>query len=236
MQVLHLLGQSDYAEVHALQGALVDARPDGAIGDVLILTEHRPTITLGRARGAERSVVLAGEVPVVSVERGGDATWHGPGQLVAYPILQLVGERRDLRDHLRRLEQGVITLLRELGLPAQRDPRNTGVWLPGPGAAGPRKVCSIGVAVRRWVSWHGLALNIDPDPAGFARIRPCGFDAEVMTRLCDHLHPSPSLAALAEPLANHLGAALASGPASWVRVAAKDASPSVVMDRLRSER
>ncbi len=202
--VIHLLGRSDYAEVHALQRDLVDARAAGHAPDAILLLEHDHAITVGRARGASEHVVRPGEWPVIRVERGGDVTWHGPGQLVAYPILRLEGRRADLHLHLRSLEDAVIALLRDLGLSPTRDPRNTGVWLPVDGEPLPRKVCSVGIACRRWVSWHGLALNVDHDPAVFQRIQPCGFAPEVMTRLADHLPWRPSVQSLAAPLARHL--------------------------------
>jgi lipoyl(octanoyl) transferase len=147
----------------------------------------------------------------VEVERGGDATWHGPGQLVAYPIVKLEGERADLHGFLRGLEEAVIRVLVGLGLSPVRDVRNTGVWLPD-GDALPRKVCSVGIACRKWVTWHGLALNVAVDPAAFARIRPCGFGAEVMTRLADALHPCPTVDSLILPLAAELSASLDLAP------------------------
>lgn len=203
MNLLRVPGRVPYAEGHALQREVLEARIRGEVPDTLILLEHEPVITVGRKAGAERSVIDAGDWPVVRVERGGDATWHGPGQLVAYPIVLL--ERRDLHAYLRALEEAVISLLADLGLRGVRDERNTGVWLP----PGPRKVCSIGIACRRWVTWHGLALNVDPDPAAFLRLRPCGFDPDVMTRLADHLDPCPTVSDLAEPLAAALSTALA---------------------------
>lgn len=199
---VRLDGRSPYEAVHRLQEALVERVASGAIGDVVLFLEHPPTITLGRKKEAERSVIAPDGAPVVRVERGGDATWHAPGQLVVYPIVALAEGRRDLHAALRALEDAVIGLLGGLGLTAGRDPRNTGVWIDG------HKVCSIGIAVRSWVVWHGLALNVDVELAGFGRIRPCGFDAEVMTRLGDHLDPCPTLdalvPALAEQLASHL--------------------------------
>ena len=203
MDVLRLPGRVAYDEAHALQRSLVEQRIRGEIPDTVVMLEHAPVITLGRKAGAAANVLDAGDTPVIQVERGGDATWHGPGQLVAYPIVALEGERRDLHRHLRLLEEAVIALLGELGLDGVRDPRNTGVWLPSADGP-PRKVCSIGIACRRWVTWHGLALNVDPDPAAFLRLRPCGFDPDVMTRLADHLDPYPSVDALAEPLADAL--------------------------------
>lgn len=196
-----LPGLVDYVSAHALQRDLVDRRIRGEIDDVVLLLEHDDVFTVGRTRGAAHNVLSAGEIPVVTVERGGDVTWHGPGQLVAYPIVALA--KQDLHAHLHALEDAVIALLGTLGLSSVRDPRNTGVWLPSPDGAR-RKVCSVGIACRRWVSWHGLALNVDPDLDRFSRIRPCGFDADVMTRIADHLAPCPPASTLAEPLARAL--------------------------------
>lgn len=210
-RALYLSGLTPYAAAHALQEALVRARINGQIDDTLLVLEHPPTITLGKRRGALENVLAGAEVPVVQVERGGDVTYHAPGQLVVYPIVALPPGRQDLRNHLRCLEEAVIHLLSGLGLDPARDERNTGVWLPA--AAGPpRKVCSIGVAVRSWVSWHGLALNVDVELAGFQRIRPCGFGAEVMDRLADHLRPCPSVQELGPRLVPLLVAALELGP------------------------
>lgn len=204
---LHLPGRTAYADAHALQKALLHARIQDEIPDVMLLLEHEETITLGRQRGARANVLDAGEVPVIDVERGGNVTWHGPGQLVAYPILKLEGPRADLHKHLHSLEDGVAALLRSQGLAPHRDDRNTGVWLTGSDGAS-RKVCSIGIACKQWVTWHGLALNVDVDlAASFARINPCGFDATVMTRLVDHLDPCPSVHALAPRLAEPLAGA-----------------------------
>lgn len=202
-----ILGQSEYTAVHQLQQDLVAARARGDGPDVLLLLEHRNTITFGRARQAEANVIDPGDWPVVPVERGGDVTWHGPGQLVAYPIVKLEGERMDLHRHLHALEDAVIGLLEDHGLHGQRDERNTGAWLPME-VGEPRKVCSVGIACRKWVTWHGLALNVRNDLAAFERIQPCGFDPEVMTRMADHLAWTPSVQALAAPLTKHLARTL----------------------------
>lgn len=207
-QLVRLRGYSNYATVHALQRALVEARSRGTTPDTVLLLEHSPVITVGRTRGAEQNVLDAGGTPVVRVERGGDVTWHGPGQLVAYPIIKLEGRRADLHLHLRSLEDAVIDLLVDLGLEPGRDARNTGVWLPD-GEGPPRKVCSVGIACRRWVSWHGLALNVEPDLRdGFGRINPCGFDTSVMTTLAEHLEPVPTVDDLVEALGRHLAGRL----------------------------
>jgi lipoate-protein ligase B len=172
------LGVRDYQEAWALQLELVARRQRGEIEDALILVEHPPVITLGRARAARGNVVSAGEVPVVEIERGGDVTYHGPGQLVAYPILALDEGERDLHKLLRNLEEAIILAARDLGVGgAGREPGKTGVWVNG------RKLASIGIACRRWVTFHGVALNCSTDLAQFTRINPCGFDASVMTSL-----------------------------------------------------
>lgn len=174
-------GRVDYRAAHQLQQELVEARARGAIGDTVIVCEHDPVFTVGRRRDAADNVLDPGDTPVIEVERGGDVTWHGPGQLVVYPILSLEGPGRDLHAHMHRLEDLMIDLCGEFGLIAGRDPRNTGVWHQG------RKLGSVGIACRRWVTWHGLSLNVDPDLQWFGRINPCGFDASIMTSLSREL-------------------------------------------------
>jgi len=211
-RVVVLEGYTPYVAAHALQEALVEARAAGRIPDTLLVLEHPETITLGRKRTAMANVLAAGTIPVVQVERGGDVTYHGPGQLVIYPIVALEGERRDLWDHLRRMELAVIEALADWGLEGKRDERNTGVWLGEPA----HKVCSMGIACRKWVTWHGLALNLDVDLMGFARIRPCGFGADTMTRLHDELASPPSFTEAAQAivprLVDHLSLAPAGAP------------------------
>jgi lipoate-protein ligase B len=178
------LGRMPYAEAHALQERLVGERAAGAVGDVLLLCEHDPVITVGRKTDAAGIVVPGLEV--VPVERGGEATYHGPGQLVAYPILLLPEDRRDLHRYLRDLEEVVIRVLAEVEVEGRREPGLTGVWV------GERKIASIGVAVRRWVTWHGLALNLTTELDAFRSFRPCGLDPEVMTRVADHVELPPT--------------------------------------------
>jgi lipoate-protein ligase B len=183
-------GRIAYTEAHALQRDLVDRRARGEIADTVIVCEHDPVYTVGRRRDALANVLAPGDVPVIEVERGGDVTWHGPGQLVVYPILLLEGERRDLHAHLHRLEDLMIAVCGDFGLAAGRDPRNTGCWVGG------RKIGSVGVACRRWVTWHGLALNVEPDLSWFARINPCGFDATIMTSMARELGRGVDFAAV----------------------------------------
>jgi lipoyl(octanoyl) transferase len=177
--------RTEYHEARRRQEELVDARVRGEVGDVLVLTEHEPVITVGRGANAEGLAQATG-LPVVQVERGGEATYHGPGQLVAYPILALPEARRDLHRYLRDLEEVVIRVLAEVGVEAARREGLTGVWI------GQRKACSIGVAVRRWVTWHGFALNLATDLAAFRAFKPCGLDPEVMTNVAEHVELPPT--------------------------------------------
>lgn len=187
------LGRRSYEEVYALQQERLAQRIAGDVPDALFLVEHDAVVTRGR-RSAEDDAAGV-PFPVVSIERGGEATYHGPGQLVAYPVIQLPEGRRDLHRYLRDLEGVVIETLRAFGVEGRRAEGYTGVWI------GEKKVCSIGVAVRRWVAWHGLALNITTDLAAFRSFAPCGLSAAVMTRLVDHLapgQPSDSVELMAE--------------------------------------
>ena len=181
------LGRKSYAEVHLLQEELLEERIAGEIGDVLILTEHDPVITLGRGSPESAGQPKAiGDIPVVRVERGGEATYHGPGQMVAYPIYQLPEQRRDLHRYMRDLEEVVIRMLAEVEVVGTRRPGLTGVWV------GEKKICSIGVAVRRWVTWHGLSLNLFTDLEAYKSFRPCGLDPGIMTRLADLVSLPPA--------------------------------------------
>jgi lipoate-protein ligase B len=173
------LGRAAYDDALALQRRLVDERAGGCGVDRLLLLEHDPVVTLGRGfTGPEPEL---GGVPVVKIERGGKATYHGPGQLVGYPIVALGEGERDLHAYLRKIEDVLIGALAEFGLDGVREPGATGVWILTP--AGLRKVASIGVAVRRWVTFHGFALNVAGDLRGFSGFEPCGFRPEVMTSL-----------------------------------------------------
>jgi lipoate-protein ligase B len=178
------LERTSWQDAHALQLELLDKRIRGEVGDVLVLTEHDAVVTLGRGSGPDEAAGLT--VPVVQAERGGEATFHGPGQVVAYPILHLGEGRRDLHRYLRDLEEVVLRVLAELDVEGRREPGLTGVWIEG------GKVCSIGVAVRRWVTYHGLALNVAMAPESFSGFRPCGLDPEVMTQLADHAELPPA--------------------------------------------
>ena len=188
-----------------MQQELVSARQRNTIADTLVLVEHPDVITLGRS--AKTSNILdPGAMPVVPIERGGDVTYHGPGQLVAYPILLLREDERDLHRFLRNLEEAIIRTVAEFGILASRRPGKTGVWTAD--SADGRKLASIGVAVRKWVTLHGLALNVSTDLARFAAINPCGFDATVMTSMTRELRCPVALAPVKALLTGHLGATL----------------------------
>ena len=180
------LGPTPYREGLALQDALVRARADGRTGDWLLYPDHPPVITMGRS-GAGENVLADAEtlarlgVEVFDVPRGGDVTWHGPGQLVGYPIVALDRVDRDLHRWLRVLEEGLIRALARWGVEGRRREGLTGVWV------GERKVASVGVAVRRWVAYHGFALNVLTDLGGFSLIHPCGLPGVRMTSLAELL-------------------------------------------------
>lgn len=168
-------GVVPYGEALEWQRGLARARIEGRLShDVLLFLEHPPVVTLGRGGGAAHLLRRDG-IEVFEVERGGDVTFHGPGQLVGYPILDLTGYKQDLHWYLRAVEQVLIAALADLGIPAERRPGYTGVWTQG------KKIASLGVHVKQWVTWHGFALNVTTDLAQFERIVPCGIPGVVMT-------------------------------------------------------
>jgi lipoate-protein ligase B len=176
------LGTRDYASVWSMQLALVKQRQQGEIPDTLLFVEHPHVITAGRSAKRDNLLDL-GDTPLFEIERGGDVTYHGPGQLVGYPIFLLRDDERDLHVYLRNLEESLIQALAGFGLEGTRKPGWTGVW----NAAAERKLASIGVAVKRWVTLHGFALNVATDLGRFAAINPCGLDAAVMGSMAGEL-------------------------------------------------
>lgn len=177
------LGRVPYGEALELQRRLAQERiAKRRRNDLLLLVEHPPVITLGRGFRPEhlstpRAVLEAKGIEVYEIERGGDVTFHGPGQLVGYPIFDLSEHRRDLHWFLRQLEQALIVCLKEFGIPAGRREKYTGVWV------GDRKIASIGIHVRQWVTWHGFALNVTPDLTYFDLIVPCGIPGVIVTSM-----------------------------------------------------
>jgi lipoate-protein ligase B len=170
-----LAGRVPYREALDWQRRLAEERIARRLPhDLLLLLEHPPVVTLGRS-SHDVNVLHAEGIEVFEVERGGDVTYHGPGQLVGYPILDLTGHKPDLHWYLRTLEQALIDALAILGVPADRNPGYTGVWVRG------KKIASIGIHVKQWVTWHGFALNVTTDLADFDRIVPCGIQGVEMT-------------------------------------------------------
>ncbi len=198
------LGRLGYGEARDRQLEWVAARQNSERRDALLVVEHPHVITVGRRQGAQGNLLAPGEVEVVEVERGGDVTYHGPGQLVVYPILALGEGERDLHKFLRNLEEAMIRALADFGIAGTREPGKTGVWVGG----GARKIASIGIACRRWITFHGLALNVTTDLSYFARIQPCGFSASVMTSMAAELGRDVPMAPVQAALVAALGEAL----------------------------
>jgi lipoate-protein ligase B len=169
-------GRREYTESLDAMRALVRERRTGSVGDTLVLVEHPPVVTVG-VEGDDGGAAASG-LPVVAVERGGHATYHGPGQLVGYPIVDLSARQRDVRRFVHDVEELVIRTVAEFGVRSGHVSGRRGVWVDGT-----RKIASIGIAVDHWVTFHGFALNVDLDLAAFDRFRPCGFDGSVMTSL-----------------------------------------------------
>ena len=204
-QVLDL-GTASYRDVWAKQIGLVEQRQTGQVPDTLVVVEHPHVFTLGRRRESAQNVLMPGDVEVIEIERGGDVTYHGPGQLVAYPIILLGDGERDLHRYLRNLEVAVIATCARFDLAADLEPGKTGVWCGPPERR--KKLCSMGIACRKWVTFHGLALNVTSDLSYFARINPCGFESRVMTSMEQQLGAA-DMPAVKQTLIAELGRTLA---------------------------
>jgi len=178
-----------YQEAWDLQRALAGAVSQGAIPDTVIMLEHPPTITLGRRTDeGEVHVPTGADVDIVETDRGGKSTYHCPGQLVCYPILDLNRHGRDVKKYCRDLEEAIIQALVGLDIAATRIDGLTGVWIDATASTPPRKICSIGVHISRWVTTHGYALNVDLDPAPFSEwITACGLEEASFTTVSDEL-------------------------------------------------
>jgi lipoyl(octanoyl) transferase len=183
------LGRTQYREAWELQRALAAAVSQGAIPDTVVLLEHAPVITLGRRTdgAAELHVPEDADVEIVETDRGGKSTYHGPGQLVCYPILDLNRHGRDVKRYCRDLEEALIRTVGSYGIDGARIEGLTGVWLQRP----PRKIASIGVHISRWITTHGYALNVDLDPAPFTEwITACGLEDAAFTTIAREVgHP-----------------------------------------------
>lgn len=194
VMVITDLGLIDFDTVYAMQERLVAGIAAGTETETLLLLEHPAVYTMGS--GGKESNILDPSLEVLRINRGGDVTWHGPGQLVGYPLIALDLCGRDLHRYLRFLEELLIRTVAEFGVAARRVPGRTGVWTAG------GKIASIGVGVRRWVTMHGFALNVAPDLTAFDLINPCGIAACPVTSLSRECGTEVHLAAVRKVIAD----------------------------------
>jgi lipoate-protein ligase B len=196
---VYQLGQVAYREAYRLQTDLLSRRINGDIGDTLLLLEHPPTITVGKSGRVENILVSPAElaekgIPLFFVDRGGDVTYHGPGQLVGYPIIDLKNRGKDLHQYVHNLEEAVIRTLDDFGIRGGRDRSHRGVWVKQ------REIAAIGLRVSKWVTVHGFALNIDADLEPFSLINPCGFSDRGATSMAEVLSREIAMTAVTERL------------------------------------
>lgn len=198
------LGRVEYEDAFALQKREVERLQRGQGDDVLLFVEHPHVITVGRnadgsALIADRRLIEARGARVVATDRGGDVTYHGPGQLVGYPILRLETSRHDIRRYVYDLEEVLIMALADFGLFAGRHPEHRGVWVNN------RKIASLGIRISRWVTCHGFALNVSTDLSYFSLMNPCGISGCVMTSMETELASTVAMAAVRERVVTHFG-------------------------------
>ncbi|OGI04907.1 MAG: lipoyl(octanoyl) transferase [Candidatus Melainabacteria bacterium GWF2_37_15] len=175
MWIIEQLGIIEYQQAFSYQEHLVKLKQEGEKRNFFLLLQHYPVFT--RGKGAKLDNILDKNVPVHVINRGGDLTYHEPGQLVGYIIMDLRSEKLDIRKFITKIENLIVNTLQKLNIPAYRDPDIVGVWLEG------KKIASIGIAIRKGITMHGFALNINNELAGFKKINPCGLNAEVMSSL-----------------------------------------------------
>jgi lipoic acid synthetase len=198
------LGLEPYNQALDLQHRLVAARREGRIEDVFILLEHPPVITLGR-RGDESNIVASREllarlgIEVHRVERGGDVTYHGPGQLLGYPILDLRGYRQDVGWYMHSLEEVLIRALADFGIEAGRLEGRIGVWI------GDKNIAALGARIEEWITYHGFALNVSPDLSHFDLIIPCGYKGIGVTSMEEVLGEAPEMREVRKSVAQRFG-------------------------------
>lgn len=198
------LGRMDYDEAFALQKREVERLQRGQGDDLLLFVEHPHVITVGRnadgtALVADRRLIEARGARVVATDRGGDVTYHGPGQMVGYPIIRLETARHDIRRYVRDLEDVLILALADFGLAAEHHPVHRGVWVNN------RKIASLGIRISRWVTMHGFALNVSTDLSYFSLMNPCGISGCVMTSMETELAGPVAMTAVRESVVAHFG-------------------------------
>jgi lipoate-protein ligase B len=207
-----------YEPTAELQRSLRSAREAGAIPDTILVVEHDPVVTTGH-RTEPHEVVLAAAagLPIVPTERGGKATWHGPGQIVVYPVFNLKRHGEDVKRFVRLLEQAIIDTLAGFDIEAARNDGYPGVWTQG------RKIASIGIRVTKWVSFHGIAVNVDCDLAPFSYFTPCGISDVEMTSMAKELDHKVDIAEVRERLLHQIAGEFNLGPISEVTASRLDA-------------
>jgi len=186
------LGLIDYEEAYDLQKRIWAGKADGMEDDILLLLEHNPTLTLGKSGKLENLLVEKEElarkkISLYFTDRGGDITFHGPGQLVAYPIVDLRRRGKDIHRYINDLEEVVIGTLADFSIDGEKDQKHVGVWV------GKDKICAIGVAVHKWIAMHGLALNVNPDLNSFSIITPCGIVGRGVTSMAKLRDRAPTM-------------------------------------------
>jgi len=202
LSVFRWLQPIEYSEAYEWQKQLWSLRLSGEMPDSLLLLEHPPTFTIGKSGKLENLLLTKEElaqqgISLFFTDRGGDITYHGPGQLVAYPIIDLRNWGKDIHRYVHNLEEAVIRTLADFSIAAGRDKKHVGVWV------GQEKIAAIGVSVRKWVTMHGLALNVNPNLEHFALINPCGILDKGVTSITKLLGHEPSMEDVAERLAKH---------------------------------
>src|SRR5215510_6850295 len=191
------VGQMDYPEALALQERILELKQRGHLADIMLFVEHPHVYTLGRS-GQDVNERAVQEVPIIRTSRGGDVTYHGPGQMVTYPIIDLRSKlRKEVHRYLKNLELSAIRTLKDFGLEGTRRPPYTGIWIDN------RKIAAIGIAVRRGITFHGLALNVKVDLSYFKRIVPCGLAWADVTSMEKELGVAPSIMEIREKFLHH---------------------------------
>lgn len=200
--IVYQLGSIEYRKAYRLQKQLLRQRAEGQIPDVLLLLEHPPTITIGKSGRLENVLAPPAQlaqqgIPVLFIDRGGDVTYHGPGQLVGYPIVDLRDRGRDLHRYVHDIEESIIRTLGDFSIPATIDESHAGVWVQN------EEIAAIGIAVKKWVSMHGFALNVNTDLKPFSLINPCGFSNRRATSMSEILSQELPITNVIELLLAH---------------------------------
>lgn len=221
------LSRVGYREAYQLQTRILEDRVKGILGDTLLLLEHPHTVTVGKSGSTDNILVSPEElaargIALFFIDRGGDVTYHGPGQLVGYPIIDLRARERDLHRYVSELEEVLIRTMSDFGITAGRDPGHRGVWVAN------REIAAIGLRVKKWVAMHGFALNVNTDLGPFSLINPCGFSDRGATSMAARLGHEIPMEKVTEKLLGHFaevfGVGIEIGPANVVSKMLKEAS------------